>query len=212
MNMRAQKQTGFTIVELLIVIVVIAVLAAISIVAYGGIQTRAKNAKLQSALASVQKKIEAYNAEFGSYPATQTVNLVQGAASDVMTRIDSGCSVPSGATVDKRTDWVPDIDMVLPQSTDEIGARGSRGCFMYQSDGKRYVLSAWNMVAGSPQNTTMYRRVGFREMSNQQYFVCNHANIGASNPAPYDESRDMYKRSYTVSNVADCNETAPAGA
>mgnify|MGYP006209457325 CR=1 FL=1 len=38
----AQKQTGFTIVELLIVIVVIAILAAVSIVAYNGIQDRAK--------------------------------------------------------------------------------------------------------------------------------------------------------------------------
>ena len=38
-----QKRTGFTIVELLIVIVVIGILAAITIVAFNGIQTRAKN-------------------------------------------------------------------------------------------------------------------------------------------------------------------------
>ena len=39
---------GFTIVELLIVIVVIAILAAISIVAYNGIQSRANNTKIVS--------------------------------------------------------------------------------------------------------------------------------------------------------------------
>lgn len=38
----AKKQTGFTIVELLIVVVVIAILAAITIVAYNGISQRAK--------------------------------------------------------------------------------------------------------------------------------------------------------------------------
>lgn len=41
---RGRKQTGFTIVELLIVIVVIGILAAITIVAYNGIQERARMA------------------------------------------------------------------------------------------------------------------------------------------------------------------------
>lgn len=37
-----RNMSGFTIVELLIVIVVVAILAAISIVAYNGIQVRSK--------------------------------------------------------------------------------------------------------------------------------------------------------------------------
>jgi len=51
-----QKQ-GFTIVELLIVIVVIAILAAITIVAYNGIQNRAKQSAVQSRLSQANKKI-----------------------------------------------------------------------------------------------------------------------------------------------------------
>lgn len=63
-----KDERGFTIVELLIVIVVIAILAAIVIVAYNGIQNRAKTQSAQAAAANMQKKIEAYNAATGSYP------------------------------------------------------------------------------------------------------------------------------------------------
>ena len=55
-----QKQSGFTIVELLIVIVVIGILAAITIVAYNGIQTKAKTAALQTDLENTAKTLEQY--------------------------------------------------------------------------------------------------------------------------------------------------------
>lgn len=62
------KQTGFTIVELLIVIVVIAILAAITIVTYSNIQTRARNTQTVSAANQYIKAISMYAAEKGSYP------------------------------------------------------------------------------------------------------------------------------------------------
>ena len=59
------KTSGFTIVELLIVIVVIAILAAVSIAAYTNIQQRAKNAVIINAASQSLKMIEAYIAETG---------------------------------------------------------------------------------------------------------------------------------------------------
>ncbi|MBC7459348.1 prepilin-type N-terminal cleavage/methylation domain-containing protein [Candidatus Saccharibacteria bacterium] len=50
-------RTGFTIVELLIVIVIIGILAAITIVAFNGVQDRANLAAAQSAVAQASKKI-----------------------------------------------------------------------------------------------------------------------------------------------------------
>jgi type II secretion system protein G len=66
--MWAQKQKGFTIVELLIVIVVIGILAAITIVAYNGIQDRSRFAKAQSDISSLNKAIQMYYADNGKYP------------------------------------------------------------------------------------------------------------------------------------------------
>lgn len=66
---RKQKQTGFTIVELLIVIVVIGVLAAIVIVAYNGIQNRARIATVTADLNNSYKKLLAYQIDNSAYPA-----------------------------------------------------------------------------------------------------------------------------------------------
>lgn len=63
-----QRKAGFTIVELLIVIVVIAILAAISIVAYNGIQNRARDTERVSEAQAIVKAIWQYHAVNGSFP------------------------------------------------------------------------------------------------------------------------------------------------
>lgn len=62
--------SGFTIVELLITIVVIGILAAITIVAYNGINERAQFTKMRSDIAQLNKAILAYYSSNGSYPIT----------------------------------------------------------------------------------------------------------------------------------------------
>ena len=67
-----KKQSGFTIVELLIVIVVIGILAAITIVAYNGIQNRSKDTAAKSLANQISKKAEAYNSVGSNYPLLKT--------------------------------------------------------------------------------------------------------------------------------------------
>jgi prepilin-type N-terminal cleavage/methylation domain-containing protein len=63
-----KKQKGFTIVELLIVIVVIGILATLVIVTFSGIQQRGRNSQRETDLKAVQSHVAAFHAEKGYYP------------------------------------------------------------------------------------------------------------------------------------------------
>jgi prepilin-type N-terminal cleavage/methylation domain-containing protein len=71
LNKRFQK--GFTIVELLIVIVVIGILAALVITTYNGIQQKGRNTERTTDLKAVQGQLEAYYAQNGRYPSTTDI-------------------------------------------------------------------------------------------------------------------------------------------
>ncbi len=70
MRFNKNKQQGFTIVELLIVIVVIAILAAITIVAYNGIQNRANDTAVRTDVSNMAKKLQLFYVEKNIYPDT----------------------------------------------------------------------------------------------------------------------------------------------
>lgn len=67
-----KRSEGFTIVELLIVIVVIAILATLVIVTFSGIQQKARDSQRQTDINALDSHVEAFYAENGAYPtATQ---------------------------------------------------------------------------------------------------------------------------------------------
>ena len=63
-----RKQEGFTIVELLIVIVVIGILAALVITTFSGIQKKGRDTERRTDIGAVHSQLEAYHATNGRYP------------------------------------------------------------------------------------------------------------------------------------------------
>ena len=89
-----ENESGFTLVELLIVIVILGVLAGIVVFSVQGITNRGASAACKSDLASVQVANEAYYAQKGSYPADVpalvTANFLKAAPTGETFSITSG--------------------------------------------------------------------------------------------------------------------------
>lgn len=77
------RHSGFTIVELLIVIVVIGILAAIVITAYNGVQRAATGASVKSDLANATKLMGQSNALTGAYPDVLPAEVKAGAGTEL---------------------------------------------------------------------------------------------------------------------------------
>ncbi len=86
----ALKQKGFTIVELLIVVVVIGIIAAITLVAYGTVQERAGNATRIAAATQTIKLLRGHLASFGAQPVSNGAYCLT---------VDNVCTMYNGTVV-----------------------------------------------------------------------------------------------------------------
>ena len=69
-----KKQKGFTLVELLIVIIIIGILATLVIVTFSGVQAKARDSQRQTDINALNSHVQAFYAEHGWYPTVAQIN------------------------------------------------------------------------------------------------------------------------------------------
>ncbi|CAN5367179.1 hypothetical protein BH10PAT4_BH10PAT4_3140 [soil metagenome] len=146
-----QQERGFTIVELLIVIVVIAILASITIVAYSGITSRANNSSVQSNASSVQSVAEAYNADNGRYPATQA-EFTTGSLS---TKLPSGVTLISGLDGTNGTVFTGTDPLIAIAAANKVKTI-TYACFISCTNSTGGRITYWDFSTSAQSATTLF--------------------------------------------------------
>lgn len=159
---KSKKPHGFTIVELLIVIVIIAILAAITIVAFNGITSRANAAQTISAVGAYAKALQRYAIDNGSYPISSSACLGSGASCSNVTAPGSavcfGLGSVSGtnaASVALRSTLQTYFGSNFPNPSTAsyaCGAGNYSGAFYYSPDGIAAFLYSFFKLGSSCTN------------------------------------------------------------
>ncbi len=125
-----KRNKGFTIVELLIVIVVIGILALLVITTYSGIQAKARNSKRSSDVKSLQTHVEAFFSQNGYYPSIADLNS------------------PSWRATNMKS--IDPLALKDPSSTcDPSPASGSSTCIVAAPAAKAYAYAVQNSAGAS---------------------------------------------------------------
>jgi prepilin-type N-terminal cleavage/methylation domain-containing protein len=138
--MHKTNQKGFTIIELLIVIVVIGILAAIGFVAYGNVTKSARDSDRQADASALAKKAEEYYAANGIYPTLAQLTAMEGIDAKTTTSPSGNALADGGATVGTCT------TAPVSKATDTY-------CYAVTALGDAMSVGYWNEKTG---NTATY--------------------------------------------------------
>lgn len=133
-----KRTQGFTIVELLIVIVVIGILALLVITTYSGIQAKARNSQRQTDVASIQTQLEAFYSQNGYYPSLTDINGATWRSTNMKSLDEEALADPSSPNSSKVL-----VDAQVERAyayavTDSTGA----SCEAVNTDCAQYTLTA----------------------------------------------------------------------
>lgn len=147
-----KRNQGFTIVELLIVIVVIGILALLVITTYSGIQAKARNSKRQTDIQSIQTQVEAFFSQNGYYPSLTDLNSSTWLGTNMKSLDQNALVDPSNPTQSKTLASSPAAKQYSYQVTDSSG----NSCEADDTTCAKYTLTA--TYEGTVNGQTTYTK------------------------------------------------------
>jgi prepilin-type N-terminal cleavage/methylation domain-containing protein len=124
-----RHEHGFTVIELMVVIVILLILGALVALTYSGVQAKNRNAARQNAINQIQAQLEAYYAQTNKYPTLSSLN-------DASWRKSNTEKLSADILRDPR--WSDSVTACTANSTAVAAAKPVANCYSYQvtaSDG-----------------------------------------------------------------------------
>lgn len=117
---------GFTLIELMVVIAIITVLAAVGIVTYTTAQKASRNSKKLQDLKAVQSALQLYKVDNGTYPVTPENGSIP----------NSRCSSIGLSATNFISDLVPAYMPAFPDNPSTNGV--DKACYVYSASARDY--------------------------------------------------------------------------
>ncbi|MFT5832298.1 MAG: prepilin-type N-terminal cleavage/methylation domain-containing protein [Candidatus Paceibacteria bacterium] len=187
-----QKLRGFTLIEVLVTIAIIAILASIIFASFGGARASARNKAMTVELKEVQLALETYYSQQGKYPIPERgCGLVSG---QLVARTDAGPSYCRDSFINRDKPNDPDFPLFVPEFITAIPISGDSAnpdCvieYRTANDGTWYKLTAINCLEGVDITTG----VGPEEPLARCAISCSQSS------APCDPTSSDYYQSFAV--------------
>jgi len=183
-----RSQKGFTVVELLIVVTVIAILAAITIVGYNGIRVAAMKSAAQSDLRNVETAMQLAYQDLGTYP-SEIPSTVKPSPNVALNVRWSGTVTSYGTLTDVQNGVL--LSQICQNLIDEGAGKGVNNGGSTQT----YIMGCGNWNHGSMQVTAWDSRVWSTPISDTQ--LLNYANTFTTSDTWNSAQIGVVKNFYT---------------
>jgi prepilin-type N-terminal cleavage/methylation domain-containing protein len=119
----ATKNSGFTIIELLVVVIIIGILATLVATTYGGVQAKNRNSDRETNLDTLQAQLETYYAQYSKYPNFGDMNNATWRKANLK-------GLPADAVQDPR--WNKDNATCTSNGVAVLSSSPAKNCYAYQ--------------------------------------------------------------------------------
>jgi prepilin-type N-terminal cleavage/methylation domain-containing protein len=145
----AMERKGFTLIELMIVIAIIIILAAIAIPNYLRMTERAKVSAIESDLKAIATALEAYNTDWTKYPAVNSWD-------DLKNELTGNGTLNSASGNTTVTGEKSPISYIKTEALTALETKaGGAGNIQYTSDGGTYTLTVTTVIGNKHYTFTM---------------------------------------------------------
>jgi prepilin-type N-terminal cleavage/methylation domain-containing protein len=120
------KLQGFTIIELLVVVVILCILGTLVAFTYSGVQAKNRNAERKADIDSIKGQLEAHYAQTNTYPTVDNLGNLEWRSTNLKRLKHEALADPN---------WSPNTKACVTNGKPSIAAKPTANCYSYQVTG-----------------------------------------------------------------------------